>query len=128
MRGALEDAVLQSSTQFYRWNSELEAARTTETEEKYRQYAATLKGHLQTCAGLLQKVWMGSSGTPTIMGDRIGGNHGRVWWHNLACDNSITDAGQPVWGWPVLVMVLEAGLGDVAMLPLLSPDNRVERG
>eukprot|EP00884_Botryococcus_braunii_P022753 jgi/Botrbrau1/9161/Bobra.160_3s0033.1 len=56
MQGSLEDAVLQSSTQFYRWNSELEAARTSETEEKYRQYAATLQGHLQTCAGLLQKV------------------------------------------------------------------------
>lgn len=56
IQGSLEDAVLQSSTQFYRWNSELEAARTSETEEKYRQYAATLQGHLQTCGDLIQKV------------------------------------------------------------------------
>ena len=53
---ALEDVVLHTSNQFYRWHTELEAARTSETEEKYRQYAATLTGHLQACDDLIGKV------------------------------------------------------------------------
>ena len=39
-----------------RWRSELEAARTLETEEKYRQYAGTLSGHLQACDAILSQV------------------------------------------------------------------------
>ncbi|KAK9817306.1 hypothetical protein WJX72_012420 [[Myrmecia] bisecta] len=54
--GSLEEIILHSSNQFYKWHSELEAARTSETEEKYRQYAGTLSGHLQTCEALLAKV------------------------------------------------------------------------
>ncbi|KAK9825230.1 hypothetical protein WJX74_002000 [Apatococcus lobatus] len=51
---SLEEAVLQNANQLYRWHAELEAARTIETEEKYRQYAATLQGHLQTCSSIMQ--------------------------------------------------------------------------
>ncbi len=39
-----------------RWRSELEAARTLETEEKYRQYAGILSGHLQACEAILSQV------------------------------------------------------------------------
>jgi len=53
---ALEEVVLQNSNQFYRWHTELEAARTLETEEKYRRYADTLSGHLFSCDALLNKV------------------------------------------------------------------------
>ena len=53
---ALEEVVLQNSNQLYRWHTELEAARTLETEEKYRRYADTLSGHLASCDGLLEKV------------------------------------------------------------------------
>ena len=53
---ALEEVVLQNSNQFYRWHTELEAARTLETEEKYRRYADTLSGHLASCDALLEKV------------------------------------------------------------------------
>ena len=42
----LEDVVLHSTNQFYKWHSELEAAFASETEEKYRQYAADLQGRL----------------------------------------------------------------------------------
>ena len=54
--GALEEVVLQNSSQFYRWHTELEAARTLETEQKYRNYADALKGHLTSCDDLLEKV------------------------------------------------------------------------
>ncbi|KAK9909756.1 hypothetical protein WJX75_006999 [Coccomyxa subellipsoidea] len=54
--GALEEVVLQNSSQFYRWHTELEAARTLETEQKYRNYAEALKGHLTSCDHLLEKV------------------------------------------------------------------------
>ncbi len=54
--GALEEVVLQNSSQFYRWHTELEAARTLETEQKYRNYADALKGHLTSCNHLLEKV------------------------------------------------------------------------
>ena len=53
---ALEEVVLQNSNQFCRWHTELEAARTLETEEKYRRYADTLSGHLASCDALLEKV------------------------------------------------------------------------
>ena len=39
-----------------RWHGELEAARTSETEEKYRRYAATLEAHLNGCQQILDKV------------------------------------------------------------------------
>ena len=45
-----------SSFMLCRWRSELEAARTLETEEKYRQYAGTLSGHLQACEAILSQV------------------------------------------------------------------------
>ncbi|EIE20882.1 Sec34-domain-containing protein [Coccomyxa subellipsoidea C-169] len=53
---SLEEVVLQNSSQFYRWHTELEAARTLETEQKYRNYADALKGHLTSCNHLLEKV------------------------------------------------------------------------
>ena len=46
LEGPLEEAVLENSNQFYRWHSELEAARTLETEEKYKEYAGSLKAHI----------------------------------------------------------------------------------
>ena len=49
-------APLQNSSDFYRWLSELEAARSGETEGKFRRYAAALEGHLATCDGLLAVV------------------------------------------------------------------------
>lgn len=52
----LEDVVLHSTNQFYKWHSELEAAFATETEEKYRQYATELQGRLNTCADILGKA------------------------------------------------------------------------
>lgn len=52
----LEDTVLHSTNQFYKWHSELEAAFASETEEKYKQYAAELQGRLDTCADILGKV------------------------------------------------------------------------
>ena len=58
IRGSLEEKVLENSNQFYRWHSELEAARTLETEEKYQQYAKSLRGHLQAVEGLRDKVSM----------------------------------------------------------------------
>lgn len=51
-----EDAVLHNSADFYKWHSELEATRTSETEEKFRRYAATLQGYLDACNELLGKV------------------------------------------------------------------------
>ena len=52
----LEDVVLHSTNQFYKWHSELEAAFAHETEEKYKQYATELEGRLSTCADILSKV------------------------------------------------------------------------
>ena len=47
---------LQNRNQFYRWHTELEAAQMIEREEKYRQYADTLSGHLASCDRLLEKA------------------------------------------------------------------------
>lgn len=52
----IEDVVLHSTNQFYKWHSELEAAFASETEEKYKQYAAELQGRLDSCAEILGKV------------------------------------------------------------------------
>lgn len=52
----LQETVLHSTNQFYKWHSELEAAFASETEEKYKQYAAELQGRLDTCAGILDKA------------------------------------------------------------------------
>lgn len=52
----LEDIVLHSTNQFYKWHSELEAAFASETEEKYKQYAAELQSRLDTCADILGKA------------------------------------------------------------------------
>ena len=46
----------QIEVQKCRWHAELEAARTLETEEKYRQYAASLKSHLDSCLSIMQAV------------------------------------------------------------------------
>ncbi len=53
---SFEDVVLQNSAEFYRWLAELETARSSETEEKFRRYGGALQGHLETCDGLLAKV------------------------------------------------------------------------
>ncbi len=42
-----------------RWHSELEATRTSETEEKFRAHAGALQGHLAACRGLQAKVGAG---------------------------------------------------------------------
>jgi len=52
----LEDVILHSTNQFYKWHSELEAAFASETEEKYKQYAADLQGRLDSCADILGKA------------------------------------------------------------------------
>lgn len=52
----LEDVVLHSTNQFYKWHSELEAAFVSETEEKYKQYAAELQSRLDTCADISGKA------------------------------------------------------------------------
>lgn len=46
-----------------RWHSELEATRTSETEEKFRTHARALQGHLTACQELQAKV---SAVTPTL--------------------------------------------------------------
>lgn len=56
-----EEAVLHNSADFYKWHSELEATRTSETEEKFRRYAATLQGYLDACNELLGKVGSSSN-------------------------------------------------------------------
>ncbi|KAL3152568.1 hypothetical protein ABBQ32_001593 [Trebouxia sp. C0010 RCD-2024] len=56
VQAELEDIVLHSTNQFYKWHSELEAAFASETEEKYKQYAAELQGRLDRCADILSKV------------------------------------------------------------------------
>lgn len=52
----LDAIVLQNSHQFYKWHGELEAARTSETEQKYRRYGDVLAGHLTTCGELMGQV------------------------------------------------------------------------
>lgn len=56
VQAEFEDIVLHSTNQFYKWHSELEAAFASETEEKYKQYAAELQGRLDRCADILGKV------------------------------------------------------------------------
>lgn len=62
---SFEDVTLHNSSDFYRWLADLEAARSSETEEKFRRYGAALGAHLETCDGLLAKVgggaWCGGS-------------------------------------------------------------------
>ena len=53
---ALDDAVLQNSHSFYEWHSELEAARKSKTEEKYRRYAATLEAYVAASQNILTKA------------------------------------------------------------------------
>jgi len=52
----IEDVVLHSTNQFYKWHSELEAAFASETEEKYKQYAAELQSRLDSCAEISGKA------------------------------------------------------------------------
>ncbi|XRB05978.1 conserved oligomeric Golgi complex subunit 3 [Pycnococcus provasolii] len=47
---------LTQTSAFYKWHSEVEAARSQETEGKYRQYADTLQHHLDTCDGILGTI------------------------------------------------------------------------
>lgn len=56
LEGPLEEATLEDNNQFYRWHSELEAARTLETEEKYKEYAASLRGNIKSLEAQLAKV------------------------------------------------------------------------
>jgi len=53
---SFEDVVLQSNSEFYRWLTELEAARATETESKYQRHAAVLDRHLAECDDLLATI------------------------------------------------------------------------
>ena len=48
--------MLENSHSFHEWHSELGAARKSETEEKYRQYAATLEAHVRACQHILTKA------------------------------------------------------------------------
>ncbi|KAL6777652.1 COG3 [Auxenochlorella protothecoides x Auxenochlorella symbiontica] len=48
------DVVLQHSSDFYAWLSELEAARGRETAARFGTYQAELAGHLAACAGVLE--------------------------------------------------------------------------
>ncbi|GMH44082.1 hypothetical protein BSKO_12016 [Bryopsis sp. KO-2023] len=47
--GSVEDAVLQTSQNFYQWHAKLEAFRASEAEEKYREYADKLVEQLEAC-------------------------------------------------------------------------------
>lgn len=53
---SIDEAVLENSNQFYRWHSELESARTLETEEKYQQYADSLRSQLTVLEQLQAQV------------------------------------------------------------------------
>ena len=46
----------QNASDFYRWLGELEAARSSETEGKFRRYGAALEGHLAAADALLADV------------------------------------------------------------------------
>lgn len=61
---SFEDVVLQNSSDFYRWLGELEAARSSETEGKFRRYNAALDGHLTTCDSLLAQVGAAAAALP----------------------------------------------------------------
>lgn len=53
---SFEDVVLQSSTEFFSWLSELEAARANETEGKFQSHAAVLNARLAECDQLLASI------------------------------------------------------------------------
>ena len=53
---AAAGAPITQSSAFYKWHSEIEAARSLETEGKYRQYADTLEAHLGTCDSILSTI------------------------------------------------------------------------
>lgn len=50
------DVVLNNSSEFYKWYSELEAARASEAEEKYERHAKALERRAEICHGLLQTI------------------------------------------------------------------------
>lgn len=54
--GVLDDAMLQNTNQFYKWIAELEAARTSESEQKYEAYASILHGHLRASEDVAERV------------------------------------------------------------------------
>lgn len=72
---SFEDVSLASAAEFYRWLSELETARNSETEGKFRRHAQTLQSHLDACDRLLAqvRVWMVECG---CMGVGRGGARG----------------------------------------------------
>lgn len=72
--GSLEDAVLHNANQFHKWHTELEAACASETEEKYKQYAQLLQGHLASCDKL-----QGQVGALVAGASRGGGGLHQVW-------------------------------------------------
>ncbi len=65
--GTLEDAVLQNTNQFYKWHTELESACASETEQKYKQYADLLNGHLMACEGIQLKVRVRGADEPVML-------------------------------------------------------------
>ena len=54
--GAASDAVLHSTSEFYKWFSELEAAKASEAEEKYNRHSKTLERHIGVCNDLLKTI------------------------------------------------------------------------
>jgi len=54
--GAASDAVLHSASEFYKWFSELEAAKASEAEEKYNRHSKTLERHIGVCNDLLRTI------------------------------------------------------------------------
>lgn len=53
---SLEDIVLENSSDFYSWLSELETVRNLETENKYQKHVSVLNKRLEFCDELLETV------------------------------------------------------------------------
>ena len=51
--------MLHNTNQFYKWISELETARTSESERKYQTYASILRGHLEASSHVEDRVRCG---------------------------------------------------------------------
>ena len=50
------DETFKNSEEFYKWFSEVETVYLSETESKFREYAASLKEHSQNLAGILSQI------------------------------------------------------------------------
>src|SRR5690349_17482616 len=53
---AFQEAVLQHPSEFYRWLSELEAARGQEAAARFGAYSAQLAAHVAAADGILDRV------------------------------------------------------------------------